>query len=100
MVYKQLLDGLLVPNFDWTHLFKTYDLDYLETFSDGFIAKSISMAESNELGQEVEDARNLEDLSKVWDRSVRDLNLLRRMVEPELTVEYRRTTPPILSVYS
>jgi hypothetical protein len=90
MVYKQLLDGLLAPNYDWTYLFKSHHLDYLETFSDAFIARSIDMAQSNQLGTEAEEARTLDDLTKVWDRSVQDLNLLRGAVEPELSVEYRQ----------
>lgn len=90
MVYKKLLDGLLVPNYDWTYLFKSNQLDYLETFSDAFIATSIHLAESNELGKEAEDARSLDDLTKLWAHSVQDLNLLRGAVESELSVEYRQ----------
>lgn len=99
MVYKQLLDGLLAPNYDWTYLFKSHQLDSLKTFSDSFIASSIYLAQSNELGKEAEEVRSLDDLTKLWDRSVQDLNLLRGAVEPELSVEYRQAVS-LPSTYS
>lgn len=87
MVYKQLLDGLLSPNFNWIHLFQIYNLDYLETFGDEFIATSIPFSESNELGKEAEEARNLEDLVRVWMECVQDLDLISGEVEAELSLE-------------
>lgn len=93
MVYKQLLDGLLNPAFDWIRLFQTYKLEPLKTFGDGFIATTQQLAVFNDLGEGLEKARNLDDLIRLWVESVKDLSLTNGEVDSVLSVEYYQPGP-------
>jgi len=97
MLYKHMLDGLLVPNYDWTDLFKIYRIEPLNTFGDAFLASYLQLVELNGLGEEAKHVNDLEGLTRLWEGYVKDLNLLHGAAEPELRVEYRMAVPSLPS---
>jgi hypothetical protein len=97
MLYKRLLDGLLIPELKssskarsetvrrllfsdvWTH----YSLDPSARFSSSFLEESAVLVTSNGLGPQAEKATCLQELEDVWNNTVNELAVCTNSGEQE-----------------